>query len=130
MNARLGFHRVCGRRGLEPALLLSYRPEGDRSGTEDGGRNDSGDYRHDLWLSGSQWLYGGPSGYGRLVAKSWNRSYVYATGDATQLYNSTYEGATDVTEATRSIIWVKPDDVIVYDREESKTPGQFKRVWF
>jgi hypothetical protein len=87
------------------------------------------DYRHSLWQSGSQWIYGLSSGDGRLLARSFGRGFVYALGDTTALYNSTLEGATDITQASRSIVWLEPDHIIVYDRATSQTAGRFKRFW-
>jgi hypothetical protein len=55
--------------------------------------------------------------------------YAYALGDATNLYNSTYEGPTDILHASRSIVWLAPDTIVVYDRAASKTDGRFKRFW-
>jgi hypothetical protein len=51
-------------------------------------------------------------------------------GDATRLYNSTSEGATDIVHASRSIVWLKQEDaVVVYDRTQSSTMNRFKRWW-
>lgn len=85
-------------------------------------------YRAKLYQSGSQWLYT-MDGDGKLVAKSINKSFVYALGDATKLYNSAYENAQDVVHASRSIIWLNPDHIVVYDRAQSKTSGRYKRFW-
>jgi hypothetical protein len=54
---------------------------------------------------------------------------VAVTGDATNLYNSTYEGSTDVVEASRSAVWLQPDTIVVYDRAETHKDGRFKRFW-
>jgi hypothetical protein len=90
--------------------------------------NSSDDYRHINWTRGSQWNYVN-DGDGQILAKTFAENYVYLLGDSTQLYNSTYEGATDVAHASRSIIWLKPDFIVVYDRAASKSPNQFKRFW-
>jgi hypothetical protein len=90
--------------------------------------NDPGDYRHTLWLRGSQWLYE-PAGDGTILAHSFGQDFVYALGDATHLYNTEYDLATDITQASRSIIWLKPDYVLTYDRAASKTANRFKRYW-
>lgn len=89
---------------------------------------DDSDWRIDLWRRGSQWnlvAAGDPT----LVAQSASPLFAYATGDATNLYNSPNEGSTDVLHASRSIVWLKPDHILVYDRAESKSEGQFKRWW-
>lgn len=78
--------------------------------------------------SGSQWM-GNPSGDGKIVAQSTGESFSYITGDATALYNSDEVKATDVLHASRSIVWLKPDHIIYYDRAETKSDGKFKRLW-
>jgi len=35
------------------------------------------------------------------------------------LYNSAYEGSTDILHASRSIVGFKPDHIVVYDRAAS-----------
>jgi hypothetical protein len=90
---------------------------------------DSGDYRKPLWERGSQWLVGDNDGDGRIVAQSEGDGYLAVTGDATALYNSTYEKSTDVVHASRSAVWLKPDTVVVYDRAETRTDRRFKRFW-
>jgi hypothetical protein len=90
--------------------------------------NDPTDYRHMLYVRGSQWLYR-PAGDPQIVARSTGPGFVYALGDATDLYNSTYENSTDILHASRSIVWLKPDHIVVYDRAESQTAGRFKRFW-
>jgi hypothetical protein len=91
---------------------------------------DSDDYRSILWKRGSQWLSDAndPPG-GQILALSMTDSYVYGLGDATALYNSAYEGLSQITHASRSIIWLKPDLIITYDRATSQAEGYFKRYW-
>lgn len=83
----------------------------------------------DFWTSNythrSQWLYG-PGGDPTLTAMSLQTDYVYALGDATRSYNNPAAGSTDIKEATRSILWLKPDTIVVYDRTESFTAGREK----
>ena len=89
---------------------------------------DEDDWRMDLWRRGSQWNYvndGDPA----LLAHSATAAYAYALGDATHLYNSTGESAAGVVHASRSILWLKSDHIVVYDRAETKTAGRFKRWW-
>ena len=76
---------------------------------------------------GSQWILVNDGG--KLVTHSFGPGFTYALGDATGLYNSVYESATDITHASRSIVWLQPDHIIVYDRASSKTAGRFKRFW-
>ncbi|HEY1016191.1 MAG TPA: hypothetical protein VGE07_26010, partial [Herpetosiphonaceae bacterium] len=89
---------------------------------------DDGDWRIDLWRRGSQWNLV-PTGDPELLAHSSGPQFVYALGDATNLYNSANEGAEDIVHASRSIIWLKPDAVVVYDRGQSATANRFKRWW-
>jgi hypothetical protein len=90
--------------------------------------NAEDDYRHMLWQRGSQWLYT-TAADGRILAHSSGQGFVYALGDATGLYNSDYEGSNDITHASRSIVWLQPDHIVVYDRATSQTAGRFKRFW-
>lgn len=89
---------------------------------------DDSDWRIDLWQRGSQWNLVA-SGDPQLLAYSMNDLFVYALGDATNLYNSESESASDILHASRSILWLKPDFIVVYDRTDSKTEGGFKRWW-
>jgi hypothetical protein len=64
-----------------------------------------------------------------LVAQSSNEAYFYACGDATNLYNEPDRERTEVSHASRSVLWLKPDHVIIYDRAETSSGGRFKRFW-
>lgn len=84
-------------------------------------------YRKTTQRRGSQWLYvadGDPT-----LRVSLADDFVAAEGEATPLYNSSYEKATDVLHASRSIVWLKPDRVVVYDRAATKSEGRFKRFF-
>jgi hypothetical protein len=84
--------------------------------------------RAEIWKRGSQWAsstVGDPS----IVAHSSGGGYVYATGDATALYNSDHENVHDVMHASRSILWLQPDHVVVYDRTQSAVDNRFARFW-
>lgn len=85
------------------------------------------DRRGSFWKRGSQWPLS-PAGDGKVLAKSVTGDYAYALGDATGLYNSEYERAKAVKHASRSIVWLKPDHVVIYDRAESRE-GLFKRFF-
>ncbi|OIN59290.1 T9SS type A sorting domain-containing protein [Arsenicibacter rosenii] len=76
---------------------------------------------------GGQWTNGMGAGDPSVIS-SYATDYVYATGDATNLYNRA-NSATDMLYAVRSIVWLKPDHVIVYDRARSKTANRFKRFF-
>jgi hypothetical protein len=84
--------------------------------------------RGEIWRRGDQWVLD-PSGDPRLVARSAGPGFAHVTGDATNLYNSTYEQVTDVLHASRSIVWLKPDTVVVYDRAATRAEKRFKRFW-
>ena len=86
------------------------------------------DYRYFLWRTGSQWLYN-PEGDGIIISLCMEPDFIYALGDATELYNSDYENVHDVIHVSRSIIWLKPDHIIIFDRATTKSEGRFKRFW-
>jgi hypothetical protein len=85
------------------------------------------DWRIDLWKRGSQWNLVATGDPGLLI-NSTGADYLYAAGDATNLYNSVNEHSTEVTHASRALVWLKPDFVIVYDRADAPAT-RFKRVW-
>jgi len=78
------------------------------------------------WAVGSQWQLGLCAG-DPTATVSTQSNYTYCYGDATNLYNKPSIALTDVQHASRSVLWLKPDHVIVYDRATSKTPGMTKR---
>ncbi|RLT45449.1 MAG: hypothetical protein DWI57_00510 [Chloroflexi bacterium] len=89
---------------------------------------DDTDWRIDLWRRGSQWNYVASADPGPL-RHSFYPAFTYAGGDATNLYNSESEGSTAVTHASRDLVWLKPDWMLVYDRADAPS-GNFKRVWW
>ena len=89
-----------------------------------------GDYRYVLWQRGSQWTVELSNGPGRFVSFADTAATVSATVELTPLYQSTYEGATQVGHVSRSIVWAKPDHIVVYDRVAALAEGRFKRVFF
>ncbi|UXI69420.1 choice-of-anchor D domain-containing protein [Tahibacter amnicola] len=73
-----------------------------------------------------------------VLARSEDPRYSAVTGDATRLYNAWYENgdatplaqrALDVAHASRSVLWLKPDHIVVYDRARSHSAGRAKRFW-
>lgn len=82
----------------------------------------------DLAQRGSQ-VPDSPDGDPTLIAQTNNDEYFYASGDSTPLYNQPTRERTEVTHASRSLVWLKPDHVVVYDRAETRTDGRFKRFW-
>ena len=91
-------------------------------------QRDPTDYRTIEDQLGSQWAYVS-AGDPVAVAQDLTANFVFVTGDSTNLYNSTNEGATDILHASRSVMWIKPDYVVVYDRAASQTANRFKRFW-
>ncbi len=89
---------------------------------------DATDWRIDLWQRGAQWNLVA-AGDPQLLARSSSDVFSYASGDATPLYNSSNENTNDVLHASRSIVWLKPDAVVVFDRAQTKTANRFKRWW-
>ncbi|MGO8671129.1 MAG: hypothetical protein ACLQVD_07175 [Capsulimonadaceae bacterium] len=83
------------------------------------------------WDNGSQWNEGQSAGDPSTLVST-SSGYVYATSDLTNLYNlpdvwDTAEGATDITQATRSVLWLSNDSIVVYDRAQSIHSGLFKK---
>ena len=79
---------------------------------------------------GGQWNNGGNAGDPALWL-SVDDNHAVATVDATNLYNlpdywTPVDGATDITRAIRSIAWVNPDALVIYDRAATKTAGRFR----
>ena len=90
-------------------------------------------YEYATSQRGGQWTNGQNAGDPTVIT-DFGSNYIYATGDATNLYNrpnqyTTSNNATDILFAVRSIVWLKPDHVIVYDRAKSKTANRFKRFF-
>lgn len=76
---------------------------------------------------GSQWSYG-PAHDPEIVQRSLGETFIHFDGDATGLYNWYGQPAQqNVLHASRSIVWLKPDHVVVYDRAQSAQAGDFKR---
>lgn len=89
---------------------------------------DDTDWRIDLWRRGSQWNYV-TSGDPGPLRHSFYPAFTYTGGDATNLYNSESESSTAVAHASRELVWLKPDWMLVYDRADAPS-GNFKRVWW
>ena len=89
------------------------------------------DWETPFWVNGSQWPLGMNNGDPATYA-SVHTNYDYAFGDTTQLYNRPEiwipaDAALDILHASRSILWLKPDHIVVYDRATSHTAGLFKQ---
>ncbi len=84
-----------------------------------------------FWANGSQWQFGGAVG-DPTTTVSVQPSYTYTFSDTTNLFNranfwTPANAALDILHASRSIVWLKPDHIVVYDRATSQTAGLFKR---
>jgi len=83
-----------------------------------------------LWETGSQWILGSEAG-DPVTTTSSGPGYAYAQSDLTNLYNrpdfwDPAQAITDIQSASRSILWVNADFIIIYDRAASLHPGLFK----
>lgn len=63
------------------------------------------------------------------TAASAGKGYLYRAGDATKTYNSAVLGTRDVKEASRAVMWLQPDHIVIFDRAETGEDGRFKRFW-
>lgn len=73
-----------------------------------------------------------------VYGRSEGAGYVYLGGDMTGAYNAYYppgdptplaDRADDTLLATRDMLWLKPDHIVLYDRAESRLAGSRKRAW-
>jgi hypothetical protein len=80
---------------------------------------------------GSQFILGANDGDPTLLAVSDAPDYLHVTGDATPLYNYRDGSATagGVAHVSRSLVWLKPDVLVVLDRAGTSAAGRFKRFW-
>ncbi len=83
------------------------------------------------WTNGSEWMEGENAG-DPTTSMSSGPNYVYANSNLTNLYNrpdiwSAPDSVTNITQATRSILWLNNDYIVVYDRATSLNGGLFKR---
>lgn len=90
-------------------------------------RPDQEDFRLMIWERGSQWLYS--AGEPPQPYTSFNDAYVYAYGDSTNLYNSEYEALSAVQHVSRSVVWLKPDVIIIYDRAATAAENPSIGFW-
>lgn len=84
-----------------------------------------------LFVNGSEYMLGESAGDPVALTSS-SPSYTYATADLTPLYNrpqiwQPQYALMDIQQATRDVIWIKPDHIIVYDRAASTHSGLFKQ---
>lgn len=84
--------------------------------------------RAGLWKDGSQWALGHTSD-----PELWSHvggDYTAARCSFGGMYNSAYEGVSDVEAAERWLIWFKPNVVVIHDSVSTKRAEQPKRAWF
>jgi hypothetical protein len=117
------FHNTLSLQNWCASNITSTNPNGIPSGLQF--------YEPPLWAIGSQWPLGLSAGDPTAMT-SVAPAYTYAFGDTTNLYNlpnqwTPSNGAVDILHASRSILWLKPDHIVVYDRATSQHPGLFKR---
>jgi hypothetical protein len=87
------------------------------------------------WTNGSQWMWAESAGDPTTITSN-GAGYTYASSDLTNMYNkpdiwSPNLGAVDVTQATRSIVWLNnvagSDFIVTYDRASTNHSGLFKQ---
>jgi hypothetical protein len=91
--------------------------------------HEKNDARYKAWKRGSQWWNGVSDGQCKVIGQEANEGFAYGAGDTTLLYNSKYEEVGEVTHASRGVVWLRPDHIVVYDRGGTKKKDAFKRFW-
>ena len=88
--------------------------------------------RRPIWTNGSQWMLGENAGDPTTVMST-APGYVYAT--ATSPTSTTVpilwtasDAIDNITQATRSIVWLNNDYIVVYDRATTINGGLFKQL--
>jgi hypothetical protein len=78
---------------------------------------------------GSQWNYSA-LGDPQYLARSFGQNFLYVNQDGTALYQHRQQTQLrEVTHASRRMVWLKPDVLVIHDVARSKTAGFFKRVY-
>ncbi|OUL99968.1 hypothetical protein A8M77_23335, partial [Variovorax sp. JS1663] len=90
-----------------------------------------GGYHAPFLAQGSQFIGGAHDGDPGVLVRGVTNDYLLFTGDATNLYNHGGSGAAgrEVSHASRTLMWLKPDTVVVMDRASTTRDGRFKRFW-
>ncbi len=83
--------------------------------------------RRGLWESGSQWALGHTRD--PELTSHVAKDYVSAHCSMGGMYNSAYEGVSDVEAVERHLLWLKPDVVVFHDTVQTKRADQFSRAW-
>lgn len=77
---------------------------------------------------GSQWNYSS-LGDPQILAHSFGQNYIYLDMDGTPLYqHRSQPQLREVTHASRRMLWLKPDVLVIHDAAASKQAGFFKRM--
>jgi hypothetical protein len=116
---------------------MSWLPQYANSLSVQNTRGDGGSFTPNDVLTYSPFLYGGQYTNAFSIgdpstSASVNNNYAYASSDATNLYNtwntwSPSAAAMDVLHVSRSLVWLNPDHIIVYDRATTGRANKFKR---
>ncbi|HTI70465.1 MAG TPA: Calx-beta domain-containing protein [Candidatus Limnocylindria bacterium] len=78
---------------------------------------------------GSQWNYSS-LGDPEYLARSFGQNFLYVNMDGTPLYQHRQQTQLrEVTHASRRMVWLKPDVLVIHDVARSKQSGYFKRVF-
>ncbi|WP_280151210.1 hypothetical protein [Piscinibacter sp. XHJ-5] len=91
-----------------------------------------GNYHAPFLARGSQFIGSAHDGDPKVLVRGVASDYLLFTGDATNLYNYAGEDgdtARGVSHASRSLMWLKPDTIVVMDRARTASDGRFKRFW-
>ncbi|QYM78147.1 putative Ig domain-containing protein [Horticoccus luteus] len=87
-------------------------------------------FEQPYWNNGSQWNNHQSAGDPVTLASS-GPGYAAAQTDLTNLYNHPSSNPagnfTDIQHASRSVVWLQPDCIVIYDRATSLHAGLFKR---
>jgi hypothetical protein len=89
---------------------------------------DPSDFLYNCYLHGSEYMYTN-DGDGVMVGHSFGNGFVFVTGDSTNLYNAAELSSADILHASRSLVWLEPDVMVIYDRATSANDGRYKRFW-
>lgn len=83
---------------------------------------EAGDWRMMVYERGSQWLYVAAGDPAEPVITQGD-DYLTVYGDATHVYNSANENVLDALHVSRSIVWLMPDVLVVYDQAVTQSAG-------
>ncbi len=64
--------------------------------------------------------------YGRIIQQHSAAGYDIVAGDATDAYNNTLSGRGPLTRAVRTLVYLRPNTILVYDSLASSTPRSWE----